>query len=63
MNAVRRLRLVERTSPDGRHIRNKLLLAITDSDFAAIHPHLKFLELPLHFAMHEPTKRFGSHTL
>jgi CRP-like cAMP-binding protein len=57
VNAVRRLRLVERTSPDGRHIRNKLLLAITDSDFAAIHPHLKFLELPLHFAMHEPNEK------
>ena len=57
MNAVRRLRSGERTNPDGRPIRNKLLLAITDSDFAAIRPHLEFLKLPLHFAMHEPNEK------
>jgi CRP-like cAMP-binding protein len=38
-------------------MRNKLLLAITDLDFAAIRPHLKFLKLPLHFAMHEPNEK------
>ena len=57
MNAVRRLRSGERTNPDGMPIRNKLLLAITDSDFAAIRPHLEFLKLPLHFAMHEPNEK------
>jgi CRP-like cAMP-binding protein len=47
----------KRTCLGDRPIRNKLLLSVSRRDFAALRPHLEFLELPLHFALHEPNEK------
>jgi CRP-like cAMP-binding protein len=51
----------ERTSPAGKPVRNKLLLAIPDEEFRGIRSRLQFVELPHHFILHQPhqTVRFA----
>jgi CRP-like cAMP-binding protein len=51
----------ERTSPAGKPVRNKLLLAIPDEEFRRIRSRLQFVELPHHFILHQPhqTVRFA----
>ena len=51
----------ERTSPAGKPVRNKLLLAIPDEEFRRIRSRLQFIELPHHFILHQPhqTVRFA----
>jgi CRP-like cAMP-binding protein len=44
----------ERTNPDGKPVRNKLLLAMSDEEFRAIRPHLQFVNLPHHLSLHQP---------
>jgi CRP-like cAMP-binding protein len=44
----------ERTSPAGKPVRNKLLLAIPDEEFRKIRSRLQFVELPHHFILHQP---------
>ena len=44
----------ERTSPEGRAVRNKILLSMPDEEYRTIRPHLKFLTLPHHLSLHEP---------
>jgi len=44
----------ERTSPEGKPIRNKLLLSISDAEFRLIRPLLKFVSLPHHETLHQP---------
>jgi len=51
----------ERTSPAGKPVRNKLLLAIPDQEFRKIRSRLQFIELPHHLTLHQPheTVRFA----
>jgi CRP-like cAMP-binding protein len=51
----------ERTSPAGKPVRNKLLLAIPDEEFRKIRSRLQFVDLPHHFILHQPhqTVRFA----
>ena len=51
----------ERTSPSGKPVRNKLLLAIPDEEFRKIRSRLQFIDLPHHFILHQPhqTVRFA----
>jgi CRP-like cAMP-binding protein len=51
----------ERTSPAGKPVRNKLLLAIPDEEFRKVRSRLQFIELPHHFILHQPhqTVRFA----
>ncbi len=44
----------ERTNPDGKPVRNKLLLAVPDEEFRSIRSHLQFVNLPHHFSLHQP---------
>jgi CRP-like cAMP-binding protein len=44
----------ERTNPDGKPVRNKILLSVPDTEYQVIRPHLKFLSLPHHLSLHEP---------
>jgi CRP-like cAMP-binding protein len=44
----------ERTSPAGKPVRNKLLLAIPDQEFRKIRSRLQFIELPHHLTLHQP---------
>jgi CRP-like cAMP-binding protein len=44
----------ERTNPEGKAVRNKLLLAVKDEEFRSIRSHLQFVDLPHHFSLHQP---------
>jgi hypothetical protein len=44
----------ERTNPEGKPARNKILLSVPDIEYRLIRPHLKFLSLPHHLSLHEP---------
>jgi CRP-like cAMP-binding protein len=44
----------ERTNPDGKPVRNKLLLAVPDEEFRSVRSHLQFVNLPHHFTLHQP---------
>jgi CRP-like cAMP-binding protein len=44
----------ERTTTAGNRIRNKILLTISDLEYALIRPHLEFLSLPPHLSLYEP---------
>jgi CRP-like cAMP-binding protein len=51
----------ERTSPAGKPVRNRLLLAIPDEEFRKVRARLQFIDLPHHFILHQPhqTVRFA----
>ncbi|HXZ81180.1 MAG TPA: Crp/Fnr family transcriptional regulator [Terriglobales bacterium] len=44
----------ERTSPEGKAIRNLILLATPKSEYAYLRPHLELVPLPHHSSLHEP---------
>jgi CRP-like cAMP-binding protein len=46
----------ERTNTDGKPVGNKILLAIPDSEYLSVRPHLEFVELPHHRVLHEPNE-------
>jgi hypothetical protein len=48
------VQLGERKTPDGKPIRNKILLSLPEREYRLIHPHLKFLSLPRHLSLHVP---------
>jgi CRP-like cAMP-binding protein len=43
----------ERTNAEGKPVSNLILLAISDSDYSALRPHLEYLSLPNHLVLHE----------
>jgi CRP-like cAMP-binding protein len=43
----------ERTNAEGKPVSNIILLSIVDSDYAALRPHLEYVELPNHMVLHE----------
>jgi len=47
----------ERTSPEGKPVVNKLLLALPDAEFSALRPYLEFVELPQRLRLHEPNAK------
>jgi CRP-like cAMP-binding protein len=47
-----------RTNAAGKSVRNKILLAMTDAEFAVIRPHLEYVTLPSHLRLHEPHQTF-----
>jgi CRP-like cAMP-binding protein len=44
----------ERTTIAGHRIGNKILLSISDKEYALIRPHLEFLGMPHHLSLYEP---------
>jgi CRP-like cAMP-binding protein len=46
----------ERTNIDGKHVSNKVLLATPDSEYQLMRPDLKYVDLPNHLSLHEPTQ-------
>ena len=44
----------ERTTTAGNRVRNKILLSISDEEYALIRPHLEFLSMPPHLSLYEP---------
>ena len=46
----------ERTSVDGKPVKNKVLLAIPDNEYKLVRPALTYVELPSHLSLHEPAQ-------
>jgi CRP-like cAMP-binding protein len=46
----------ERTSIDGKHVSNKVLLATPDNEYQLMRPDLAYVDLPNHLSLHEPTQ-------
>ena len=44
----------ERTTTAGNRVGNKILLSISDKEYALIRPHLEFLSMPHHLSLYEP---------
>jgi len=49
----------ERTNPEGKPVRNILLLSIPDSEYQLLRPHLEFVELRYRATLHEPNQQIG----
>jgi CRP-like cAMP-binding protein len=47
----------ERTNGEGSSISNHILLAIPDSEYQLLRPHLKTVDLPHHTSLHEPNHK------
>ena len=47
----------ERTNPAGKAISNAILLALPETEFNAIRPHLQFIPLPQRFRLHEANQK------
>lgn len=47
----------ERTNSAGKPVANTILLSIPDDEFAAIRPHLQYMELPHHLTLHLPKRK------
>lgn len=44
----------ERTSPDGKAISNRMLLALPEEEFTLLRPYLGWMQLPTHYVVHHP---------
>jgi hypothetical protein len=42
-----------RTNTDGKPVSNLILLALSDSDYSSLRPHLEYVSLPNHLVLHE----------
>jgi CRP-like cAMP-binding protein len=51
---IAELRSKERTTTAGNRVGNKILLSISDKEYALIRPHLEFLSMPTHLNLYEP---------
>ena len=47
----------ERTSVDGKEVRNKVLLAMPDNEYKLMRPDLMYIDLPSHLSLHEPAQK------
>ena len=49
-------RTAERTNVEGKQIRNRVLLAMPDNEYKLMRPDLRYIDLPHHLSLHEPTQ-------
>jgi CRP-like cAMP-binding protein len=47
----------ERTNGAGKSVRNKILLATPDKEYALMRSELKYIDLPSHLSLHEPAQQ------
>jgi CRP-like cAMP-binding protein len=47
----------ERTSADGKLVKNKILLAMPDSEYELARADLRYVDLPHHLSLHEPAQK------
>jgi CRP-like cAMP-binding protein len=47
-----------RQDPGGHHVHNRILLDIPEIEYAALSPHLEFVELPIHKTLLDPADGF-----
>jgi CRP-like cAMP-binding protein len=50
------VRAGERTNAAGKPVSNKVLLSVPDNEYRLMRPHLKYVDLPSHLSLHEPTQ-------
>src|ERR1700686_2126471 len=50
-------RASERTNVEGKQVSNKILLAMSDRDYELMRPDLRYIDLPHHLSLHEPTRK------
>jgi CRP-like cAMP-binding protein len=55
--SVRVVKAGERTSPQGKPVINRILLAIPDSEYRSIRSGLEFVPLPHHRSLYEPNRK------
>src|SRR4029077_17280014 len=53
----RAVRAGERTGVDGKSVMNKVLWATPDNEYELMLPYLKYIDLPDHLSLHEPTQK------
>jgi CRP-like cAMP-binding protein len=46
----------DRTNPDGKPVRNRVLLATVDDEYRLMRPDLAYIDLPHHLTLHEATQ-------
>jgi CRP-like cAMP-binding protein len=46
----------QRTNSEGKHVANKVLLAMPDNEYELMRADLTFVDLPDHLSLHEPTQ-------
>src|SRR5580704_6874251 len=51
------VRAGERTSVNGKEVRNKVLLAMPDNEYKLMRPDLMYIDLPSHLSLHEPAQK------
>jgi CRP-like cAMP-binding protein len=54
---LRAVQTGERTNPKGKPVKNRLLLALPDSEFRSIRPALEFMDMPNHRSLYEPNRK------
>jgi CRP-like cAMP-binding protein len=47
----------ERTNAEGKPVKNRILLSVSDSDYNTLRPHLEYASLPNHRILHEGSGR------
>jgi CRP-like cAMP-binding protein len=47
----------ERTGTEGKQVRNKVLLATSAKEYELLRPDLRYIDLPHHLSLHEPTQK------
>ena len=52
----RTAQLGDRTNVEGKRVRNKVLLAMSDDEYKLMRPDLTYVDLPHHLSLHEPTQ-------
>jgi CRP-like cAMP-binding protein len=50
------VRAGERTNAEGKPVSNKVLLCMPDNEYRLMRPYLKYIDLPSHLSLHEPTQ-------
>jgi CRP-like cAMP-binding protein len=56
LSTVQPVQSGERTNIEGKPVSNKILLALSDSEYLSVRAHLEFVELPPHHILHEPNE-------
>ena len=55
-NNSQAVRAGERTNGEGKPVSNKVLLSTPDNEYRLLRPHMKYVDLPGHLSLHEPTE-------
>ena len=53
---LRAAETTDRTNVEGKPVRNTILLAATETEYRLIRPNLRYVDLPHHLTLHEPTQ-------